>query len=213
MSNQPANTEAEAKSKTQPWSHRKGVVDAASIKENDKGGIDAIVKSEGGKEYAISTYRHSAHATDKIRAAAESGQPHTFSGDLLGRGETLKIGVRNVTGPAIPEKEKAAKNEKAPAAEKPELSDEEKAARAEARAAGVAERDKTRIPVPADFDGDTVVVDGNDVEVTRFGTEFEVTEADAESLKKRFGEEFEVGSKVKYASFAAPEAGAAPEGP
>jgi len=92
---------------------------------------------------------------------------------------------------------------------KPELTEEEKAAKAEARAASVAERDQSRVPVieGSVAEGETVSAGGNDVTVSKLGKAWELEDQGAvDALKARFPEaEVEVGSKVQFANFEAPE--------
>ncbi|MBW3243392.1 hypothetical protein KUV57_12030 [Epibacterium sp. DP7N7-1] len=99
---------------------------------------------------------------------------------------------------------------------KTELSEEEKAAKAEAGLAAAKERDKTRLPVVEGSvsEGDTVSVGGEDVAVTKLGTAWELdTDEKVAGLKERFPEVegIEKGAKVQFASFEAPEE--APAGP
>lgn len=90
---------------------------------------------------------------------------------------------------------------------KPELTDEEKAARDAQRLKNLEGRDKTRLPVLEGTAGETVSVGGQDVAVTGLGRAWELEDQGAvDALVKRFPEtEFKVGDKVQFAKFAAPE--------
>ncbi|MFG6572290.1 hypothetical protein ACGYLO_11855 [Sulfitobacter sp. 1A13353] len=97
---------------------------------------------------------------------------------------------------------------------KPELTEEEKAAKAEARAASVAKRDETRVPVieGSKTKNDTVTVDGEEVAITELGQAWEMDADSVETLKARFPDtDFKVGDKVQFAKFEAPEKVAEPE--
>lgn len=102
--------------------------------------------------------------------------------------------------------------------DKPELSEEEKAAKAaEARAAAI-ERDKTRVPVieGAVAEGDAITVGGEEVTVSKLGRAWELeSDEQAAALKERFPdvEGIEKGAKVQFATFEAPEAEAEASGP
>lgn len=95
----------------------------------------------------------------------------------------------------------------------------DKAARAEQtaenRAAGVAERDKSRVMVAVGSvsEGDTVSSpDGTEHSVARFGQEFEVTEEKVAEYNERFpGSDFKAGDKVVYAMFDQPEVDDSPQ--
>ena len=189
------------------WSTRAGVVQKDSIVEAGKG-IKATIVNKDGKPNTIGAYTEKSIA--KIREVAETGEPVIVRGDLLGRGNTLHVAASYIKGQNEPAAEKGAK---APKADKPEMSDEEKAAaataRAEANRARALERDATRVPVKVGTvaEGDKLDVNGKEVEVTKLGAEFEVSENGKVDLQERFGFEFEVGDKVQYAQFPAePEA-------
>ena len=95
-----------------------------------------------------------------------------------------------------------------------ELTDEERAARAERTRAAVIERDATRIPVIAGEveEGDTVEIDGREVEVTRVGGAFTIDAATAADLEDRFpSRSFKAGDSIAYASFEAPAVDATAE--
>ena len=99
---------------------------------------------------------------------------------------------------------------------KAELTEEEKAAKAEAGRLAAIERDKTRVPVVEGSvaEGGTVSVGGEDVAVTKLGAAWELdTDEKVAGLKERFPdvEGIEKGAKVQFASFEAPEN--APAGP
>lgn len=189
------------------WSTRVGTIKAGSITEVEKG-IKAVVVNKDNKEMTVGAYNDA--AIKKVRDAAEKGTPHIFRGDLLGRGETLHVGVQHVAEQGAPKAEKSAdkpKADKAEKAPKPELTDEEKAARAEANRARALERDATRVAVVSGSvtEGDKLDLGDKEVSVTKLGAEFEVTEANKPDLLERFGTEFNVGDKVQYASYDAPE--------
>ncbi|WP_027234350.1 hypothetical protein [Leisingera caerulea] len=109
---------------------------------------------------------------------------------------------------------KAAKGASAP---KKELTEEEKAAKAEEARAAAIERDKTRVPVieGSVAEGGTVTAGGADVTVTKLGRAWELeTDEAAAALQERFPDVagIEKGAKVQFASFEAPEADMAPGG-
>lgn len=102
---------------------------------------------------------------------------------------------------------------KAKKAEKKELSAEEQASRDEANAKRMKERDAKQFPVVVGTvkEGATLVVDGKDVTVEEFGTEFEIDEKNVDSIAARFGiDKFDIGTKVQFAKFD-PEKVAEPE--
>ena len=92
---------------------------------------------------------------------------------------------------------------------KPEMTAEEKAAKSEARAASVADRDANRVPVieGSVAEGGTVTAGGNDVTVSKLGKAWALEDQEAvDALKARFPDaEVEVGSKIQFANFEAPE--------
>jgi len=124
----------------------------------------------------------------KIRAAAKADM------DLGVDGRKAREDALKADAPAKAPKEKA---------EKKELTAEEKAAKAEASRAAALERDKTRVPVVAGSveAGGTVVVDGEEVTVSKVGKAFELDEKGAADLAERFNAEFKAGDKVAYATY------------
>lgn len=202
---------AEEKKQDKPeWGGFKGTIVKGSLVEAD-GKITATGKTAEGKEHRVVAYPHMKNGADALRAAHESGAEVIVRGPMLGSAQkgTFHFGAATVTDPAAPKAEKADKAPKGEKAPKAELTEEEKAAKAEAARAAALARDASRFPVKvgAAKEGDTLVVNGADVTVTKLGREFELDEKGVADLAARFdGVEFAVGDKVAYASFEAPEA-------
>ena len=103
----------------------------------------------------------------------------------------------------------AEKAREARAAREAAMTDEEKAERAAASAAAAVERDKMRMLVLAGSvkEGDEIAAGGETHSVSKLGREFEVDEKGIEGLKSRFpdAEGIEIGAKVQFAQWDAPE--------
>lgn len=191
---------ADEKKKDRDWSYRSGVVDAKLEEFKTKSGADALrgkITNAEGKETIIEAFSEKAIASLREAAAAEG--PYTVGGQAyFTEGNVPHIMIATAAPKAEP---------------KPELTEEEKAARAEARAAAgheaALERDKTRVPVVEGSvtEGDSITVDGESVTVTGLGRAWELeTDEQVAGLKERFPgvEGIEKGAKVQFAKFEEP---------
>lgn len=195
----------EEKKSEQPWGGLKGTVVKGSLKELEKGVEGAVAYTKDGveKTMKVVAYSQNKNAVDALKAAEASGAEMTFRGPWFGRGESMHLAVKQVMDPTAPKAEKA---------EKPQLSDEEKAAakaaRAESGRAAALERDAARTPVLAGSvaEGGSVEVKGVEVAVTKVGRAFTLDDDAVKDLAERFeGASFKAGDEVAYASFDAEE--------
>lgn len=191
---------ADKNSNNRDWSHRSGVVDATLEDFKTKGGKDALrgkITNAEGKETIIEAF--SDKAKEALREAAAAEGPYTIGGQAyFTEGNVPHIMVASCNPQAEP---------------KAELTEEEKAARAEARAAAsheaAIERDKTRVPVVEGSvaEGDSITVGGESVTVTGLGRAWELeNDEQVAGLKERFPdvEGIEKGAKVQFAKFEEP---------
>jgi len=196
---------ADTDKKEAPWSTRTGIVKPEIEEFESKGGkgaLRATIVNDEGKEYIIEAY--SDKAKESLKAAAEAQTKFVIRGPAyFTEGNVSHV----LVGTCHPQGEKVAKKEKEP---KAELTEEEKAAKAEAAREAAIERDKTRVPVieGSVAEGDSVTVGGESVTVTGVGRAWELeTDEQVAGLKERFPdvEGIEKGAKVQFAKFDEPE--------
>jgi hypothetical protein len=190
------------------WSTRVGTIKEGSLEdfktENGKEGQRAVIVNKEGKENFIVAFTDAQKT--RLKEAVEAGVAQVVRGPAFFNKDRESFVMVNTVKEYNPE------------APKPELTEEEKAAKAAERKAAVAERDKTRVPVVEGSvaEGDAVTVNGEEVSVTALGTAWELdTEEKVEALAARFPdvEGIALGAKVQFASFEAPEPEAETAGP
>ena len=189
-----------ADGKKRDWSTRVGVVKEGSLEdfktENGKEGQRAVIVNKEGKENFIVAF--SDNQKENLKKAVESGEPQVVRGPAFFNKERESFVMANTV------------NDHNPAAPKPELTEEEKAAKAAERRAAALERDKTRVPVVEGSvaEGATITAGGADVTVSSLGQAWELdSEEKVAALSERFpdAEGIELGAKVQFANFDAPE--------
>lgn len=192
---------ADEKKNDRDWSTRVGTIKSVEEFKDKQGGdaLRAIVVNAEGKESIVEGFGEKGVA--KIREAEASDKPMVFRGPAyFTQGNVAHVMVMQVKVQGEPKAK----------AEKKELTEEEKAAKAEAARAAAVERDATRVPVieGSVAEGETVSVNGSDVSVTSLGRAWELdTEEKVAQLQERFPDVagLEVGAKVQFANFEAPE--------
>lgn len=198
-------------------SQRVGTIKPGSVTDvaadgDKKGYVSALIVNAEGKEHPVRVYGEK--RIERFKAYAEAGEARVFSGPLGGKkGETPHVMVNAMyeVGGLKNKAEKAPKEPKAAKEPKVTKTPEE-------RAAARAEANKTRFPVLVGSvsENETISVNGRDVKVVSFGSEFEVDEKTHARLKTEFEEaglgeiHFEVGAKVAYAKFDEVEPSPAP---
>lgn len=134
----------------QGWSTRAGTIKPGSIEKiaakEGKDGLRAIVVNKENAEHVVEAYGDK--NMEKLQKAADSGASFVFRGPMYMKAGASHLMINHVVEQGAP----SAK------AEKPELSDEEKAAQAAERSAQAAERKALR-------DASRVLVEAGSVEI------------------------------------------------
>lgn len=148
------------------WSTRAGTIKEGSVQPIEgKEALRALVVNKEGAESIVEAYGDKAKA--KLMAAAESGKPHIFRGDFYMKEKVSHLLISHVAEQGAPKASASA--------EKPEMTEAEKAERAAAREASKAARDASRVLVDSGSVeiGGTVEKDGVKHEVNHIGATYE----------------------------------------